>query len=231
MQIERLEWDSEFFGYEIGKLSWEQTFDFQFLKGYALESNYRLIYIFSETPISELETYLVDRKVVLSRDLNDCISTKDDLQLIVPYKHTAENFTALLELVLESGVYSRFKLDKNFENKEYEKLYEEWIKKSLEKDKHVCYVYLDNNLIHGFITLEEKENYLSDINLIAVHNSARGKGIGNKLINKSIQISKKRGLTKIQVATQMANSPAMKLYKKNGFRIQKVSHIYHYWNI
>lgn len=231
MIIERLGWDSEFFGYEIGRLSWEQTFEFQILKANVLESNYRLIYIFSETAISELETYLVDRKIILSRDLNDCISTSDDLQSIVPYIHTPENFTALLELVLQSGVYSRFKLDNNFKNKEYEKLYEEWIKQSLEKDKHECYVYIDNNLIHGFITLEEKENYLSDINLIAVHNTARGKGIGNKLITKSIQISNKRGLKKIQVATQMANSPAMKLYKKNGFRIQEVSHIYHYWNI
>ena len=132
-------------------------------------------------------------------------------------------------LALESGKYSRFKTDPNFQQNEFERLYLKWIAVSLENSLDIP-VYITSEELMGFTTLQKKNNELADISLVAVDPSAQGKGIGHILIQHTIHKASELGFAKIQVVTQADNEAACHLYKKNNFLLTEHTYIYHYWN-
>src|SRR5690606_2664394 len=131
----------------------------------------------------------------------------------------------------QSGEFSRFKVDNNFSNNEYEKLYSEWLIGSINKRlaTDIIVKRLDGKIV-GFVTLTKKNVELADIGLVAVDSSYRGKGIGKELIFQVISLAKSQGYKKIQVVTQLDNRPANNLYKKCGFKKFSLTFIYHIWN-
>ena len=59
----------------------------------------------------------------------------------------------LYELAFESGKYSRFKLDKNFSEIDFRKLYKKWVDNSLNLEiADEVLVYKISDIIQGFIT-------------------------------------------------------------------------------
>jgi len=137
--IEILEWDSRFFGYPVARIFLDQEGSdildiiFQKLKS----GKYRLTYFYVPPKeqgiinrISKEGGILVDQKAVFSKFTekhNECSNNIVEFQ-------DAEINEKLKKLVLEAGTYSRFRLDKNFVNNEYERLYVEWLIKSVNKE-------------------------------------------------------------------------------------------------
>lgn len=228
--IKKLNWDSEFFGYKIGKYSLKDL-DKSDFKKFKIESDqYRLIYVFSKQKLDYQGLDLVDTKLTFEKETKEsnCLEC-DNLKL---FELETDNFKTLEKLALASGVYSRFKLDRKFKDNEYNRLYQEWIKNSVYGQKAMAIIiYKENNNILGFTTLERKSDSLLDISLVAVDENARGKKIGTKLIEYSTNHGLKKGFNKIQVVTQQNNLPAVNLYKKCGFKIKSTEYIYHYWNL
>ena len=114
MNVESLTWDSNFFGYNVGKIILtDLCVDINLLQKKAV--GYQLIYLFSPARIIEFENYLVDEKIVLEMNCtNDHIENETfQLELFDPNKH---DFNALRNLAISSGEYSRFKIDSNFKN-------------------------------------------------------------------------------------------------------------------
>jgi ribosomal protein S18 acetylase RimI-like enzyme len=134
-------------------------------------------------------------------------------------------------LALQSGLYSRFKVDPNFKNNEFGKLYEQWIVNSVKKiTASECLVYFDGEVEKGFITLAIKED-TGSIGLIAVDEMERGKSIGRKLLNASFDYFSKRNIDRVEVVTQKANESACVFYEKLGFEVKNIINIYHLWLI
>lgn len=229
MKISKLQWDSEFFNLNIGMIDIVGSKEFDFNKMKALSKNYNLVYIFCDEEIRELTE--VDKKEIF---ILDSLPKKNDLiyqQEIEYFSLNKHSYEDLLELTLQSGIYSRYKIDKNFKNNEYEKLYKEWIDKSITKELAIdIIVTLINNKIVGFTTLDKKTSQLADIGLVAVDKNHRGKGIAKELINKTIIRARELGFKKIQVVTQNQNKPARSLYKAAGFKSIKLTYVYHFWN-
>lgn len=226
--ITKLNWDTDFFGYPVGKLIIEETekFDLEELK--SLSKEFKLLYVFSksELQLSSNNVFLADRKVIFKRIAGNII--EEDYKYIVSYREGITN--QLLNLTFQSGVYSRFNTDKNFINKEFEKLYTRWIECSVDRTQAKdVFVYKIMNEILGFITLVIKNN-IAEIGLVAVDNKARGKGVGSNLVKYAINAASKLGCPEIHVTTQLDNEPAVALYKNNGFIISDLTYIYHYWN-
>ena len=230
MIIKKLIWDSTFFGYNIGKciLSDSNIFDARRFKNQA--SSFKLVYVFADYEINHSQLKLVDIKVTLvkKKEKNENV----DYNKIKIYNKEEDDFFQLEKLALISGKYSRFKIDVNFENNEYENLYKEWIKNSIYKDKALAVnVFKEENKILGFATLHKKTEFLCDIGLVAVDKNMRGKRIGTKLINYTSEQGFKMGFKKIQVVTQKNNRAAVGLYEKSGFNLFKIEYVYHYWNL
>ena len=134
--MKRLDWDSYFFGYEIAVLHLKEQdlFDFDVIR--EKSKNYRLVYVFSENEISNAELKFVDSKTVLAQNTVDFDINDYDLKFEL-YNSERHDFNTLKSLALSSGQYSRFNIDKNFVNNEYEILYNRWIEKSVEPDSGI----------------------------------------------------------------------------------------------
>ena len=83
-------------------------------------------------------------------------------------------------------------------------------------------VAIENNKIIGFISLVFYKSFLHKegtalINELIVAESHRNKGVGKFLIEKAIELAKKRGMEEIEVGTELSNTVAQKFYKKVGF--------------
>lgn len=227
--IALLDWDTAFFGYKVGVLHYEHEQKLPELLDTA--SNYKLVYIYSKEQLiipylGRYSSKWVDTKIVLTRKTN--ISNEIICDAVIrPY--SGEDNEAIYALALESGIYSRFKKDGNFRNNEFEKLYHEWIKKSLDKTiSEIVYIAYVNGCVAGFISIGKKNNR-ADIGLIAVSEEFRGRNIGAFLIEKASQYASLKGLEEIQVSTQGENIPAMRLYSKSGFTIEEKTYVYHLW--
>lgn len=226
MKLTELDWDSAFFGYKVGKVTLEAD---EFLPLIWPDTLlYKLIYIFSKQQIINAQVngvtaQLVDVKLLLGRQATSEKQQDESILLLTKLSD------GLIDLAIQSGLYSRFKLDSTFKNKEFERLYTTWITSSIDSDDVVVFGYVSNHQIVGFITLSTKNN-AADIGLIAVDETQRGMNIGSKLIAMADVYAQQNGLTQITVNTQQENSSALKFYIKNGFDILNRTHIYHLWN-
>ncbi|MCS7075807.1 MAG: GNAT family N-acetyltransferase [Bacteroidia bacterium] len=233
MSITFLSWDSDFFGYKVGQvlLHKEASFSEKWIDT-ARKEGYKLLYIrcdsdnAQEIQIEHTGATLVDEKVTFCQRIPE--GTFEYTSSVVLYEEESPT-PDILQLALDSGIYSRFKVDKNFKNNEFERLYEVWIKNSTQKKiaKHVI-IYQKEGRAVGLLTLGEKNNR-ADIGILAVNAQYRGEGIGKQLVQKSFELSLQMGHTYLQVVTQKANQNACRFYEKVGFSVDSIEHIYHLW--
>jgi len=232
VKVLKLTWDSVFFGYPIGKIDWRTTEkeDLQYFNKYTRP--FKLVYIFSQEPIKDFEKLNlkhVDTKVTFSKRVLEYNKIYD---ICLEYINSKSAFKELLSLAYESGKYSRFKNDNYFVKNEFERLYEEWILKSINKDiAFKVLVEKKNDIISGFVTLGKFSETTSEIGLIAVRDEIQGTGVGSKLIKCAESTSLAKNYKFLQVSTQEENQQAMQFYIKNGFCIKEKVYIYHYWNL
>lgn len=236
--IEYLKWDSDFFGYKIGKINVNQSIHFSSIsKEVAKQTDYKLIYLIIgkefhnaelQEELEKTNIKLVDTKITFAQLISSENTTSDVFENIQLYLPTVAN-QKLIDLSLQSGIYSRFRIDKNFVDNEYEKLYTAWIQNSVNgkiADK-VIVAYKESELI-GLLTLSFKKGF-SDIGILAVDSNYRGQKIGQKLIEKAIYETNQQRINQIKVVTQKDNTKACNFYKNQNFNIEKLEYIYHIW--
>ena len=229
-EIKLLEWDTEFFGYEVGEMFCRQNI------ATLLEENrlkFRLIYFKVDPNDVHLNEecirnngVLVDKKItfvkqgLLKSTIND-----DSISLM----KNEEVGSELVDLAIQSGEYSRFKVDSNFKNNEFEKLYKHWIENSINTNyAEKVIVAKEGNRFIGLLTLGIK-NSKTNIGILAVNDEYRGKGIGQRLIQSSFQESLQLGFQNIEVVTQLDNIKACNFYEKMGFAPKHIENVYHFW--
>jgi dTDP-4-amino-4,6-dideoxy-D-galactose acyltransferase len=228
MRIQRLDWDSEFFGLEIGKLGldkFETDKDLRF-------GQFDLVYVFSDFPLEDKQVQkqrlrLVDKKITFEYEVGS-ETTEDLSQQISSY--FSGNDDKIVALGIQSGIHSRFRIDPHFKEGSFEKLYTTWMRRSIERQiADEVLAYHINNEIAGVITLKLSSPKVI-IGILAVDTAHRGKKIGRQLVDAARSFCKQNNASILEVATQLANKEACKFYERCGFEIQKTEYIYHYWN-
>lgn len=228
LEIEKLPWDSSLFNLSIGKIELPSGNEIDIP---ALEKNsntFDLIYLLSADPVNLLSERIkpVDIKIRYRKVLQSHVHAAK----WVCFDSLTFDYNDLLSLAYLSGNYSRFKMDLNFQRGAFEKLYKRWLDKSIEsEDEKVIVISRDDNIC-GFVTVDLRHNSMAKIGLLAVHPSCQGRGIGSELLDQVESIAKSSGKESIEVATQLANKPAIALYEKNGYKIYDKKFIYHFWN-
>jgi dTDP-4-amino-4,6-dideoxy-D-galactose acyltransferase len=233
-QIQRLPWDTNFFGYPVAKVFLtspvENLLD-KIFEQLAIKK-IRLTYFFVPESEQGLDKGIIDRGCILIDKKTDFLKKTQKYtsfsNKIIEYQETAIN-ERLAKLVLQAGVFSRFRTDKNFINNEFERLYTEWLRKSLSKEiAYKTFIAIKNSEIVGFTTLTKKDG-IADIGLVAVDENFRGSGIGSDLIHSADNSAFEMGYREIKVITQLQNKPGCKLYEKCNFHIDSIVNVYHYW--
>ncbi len=228
MEIIQLKWDTDFFGYKVGKLLLN---DNNLDENLLINNDFKLIYLFSNEPLSEAlvkkhNLFLSDEKIDLITNVSNLTDNKFENENLVELNILDDN---LLDLTFQSGHFSRFKIDSNFKNNEFETLYTAWIEQSISHENADKVIgFSINNKVVGFITFVLKNN-MFDIGLIAVNEQHRSLKIGKQLLAYVFNYSLSKKVDFVTVTTQNKNQGALKFYLQNGFSINQTTYIYHLW--
>jgi len=239
--IEVLEWDSQFFGYPVGRLIINKDLvDFDLFEVLCEKANcFNLVYVYlSEGQFIEEKNclahnvFFVDQKIVYQKELFGGIEKINENFGKAESIIGLEDYKELSYLALLSGKYSRFKKDKNFNKREFERLYIKWLRNSINGTyADECYAIKNEKEIYQGLITCKKNNSSLHIGLIAVNPEAQGKGLGTVLIKRVEQYAKKKHIKSIMVTSQLDNIEACRFYEKSGFVKKKQYNVYHKWRI
>lgn len=223
--IQFLPFDSKLFKYSVGSVIWESAFTENQLIDSAKE--FQLVYIFSDVPISFLndEIIYVDTKITFEKELKPITIPEN---IIFPSSQNKSAFSSkdlesIRFLALESGLFSRFKVDQRLSNNEFECLYTLWIDQAISSGE-----FLSGKNLEGIITFSQNAE-VGKIGLVAVNNNYRQKGWGKKLVQAVEFLLYRNGAKILQIPTQESNVPAKSLYEKLGYQVVEKRFVYHYW--
>ncbi len=127
-----------------------------------------------------------------------------------------------------SFVYSRFHLDHQFSKSLANEIKAEWVRNYFtgKRGNQMVLAIKDHKVVGFLQLLNHKDNLIID--LIAVDNNYRRMGIANDMI--AFAEKKLPQFKFVQVGTQIANVPSLKLYARMGFSIVGSSYVFHYHN-
>lgn len=226
MRVKPLSWDSAFFNLKIGELQLEQNAD-----TVDAQDEFDLIYVKSseEIPLvfapynceySEVKVVFEKKGIVGNSDPSPHISDVSEVEF---------KLEQLYQLAFESGRYSRFAMDPQFSTAHFKKLYTAWIDNSINKTFAEGFlVYHVAKDIRGFVTYQIKDNQAT-IGLIATSPEHQGQGIGTHLIKGVESQLATKGISSLQIPTQLKNEGACNFYKKLGYSPVETTYLKHYW--
>ena len=231
MKIDRLQWDSDFFGLRIGRAFVRSIEDSLALVSQkeALKDVYDLVYVFGEQGVefSCVDAKLVDQKVVLALSEFPRYETDENVKLWDISKPVTDS---LLYLALVSGKYSRFRLDNRFPAGSYERLYSRWIEQSVNHAMATeVFCYMVGGMPKGLVTLDLKAGDEGTVGLVAIAEDCQHRGVGTAMMRHVISYAQKQSCKKLSVATQFDNHPACRLYEKVGFKVESMTNVWHWW--
>jgi dTDP-4-amino-4,6-dideoxy-D-galactose acyltransferase len=227
MRIKHLDWDSYFFNKKIGLLDLSKDCKFS-----EIQNDYDLIYVISNkeitVDIANFKQSYTENKIVFSKKI---VQNKALAEIDIFSELRDSPRKEIYELAFESGKFSRFKLDLNFDQTGFEKLYKKWVDHSFNKEfADAVLVYKEHNAILGFVTYKVWEGFAT-IGLIGVCPRQQGKGIGKKLIQSVEKELVAIGVNELRIPTQLQNEMACRFYIKMGYEIIESKILKHYWKL
>lgn len=233
---EYLAWDSEFFALRIGRvaarLDTETVHEVRTWRAsHAVDCLYLLCDSTDGTATRTAERdgfHLVDVRVNLVHELGPTVLDARGSGIVRPSRATDRD--ALRAIARVSHHDSRFYQDGHFPTDRCDALYETWIEKSCGGRSDVVLVpTTSGNDAVGYVTCERSPDGEGRIGLFAIAARDQRQGLGQALIHHALHWFATRGATRVTVATQGRNVPALRLYERCGFVLESVQFWYHWW--
>jgi len=240
--IQILKFDSEIFGFKIGKfigkkLSSEKGNQ---IVRYCKDNNIKCLY--SNLDINDFETLntaskhgfvISDIRITFEKDLTNFEANKkvkiNGYKIDDKIKKTDVPYLELLSK--EISRVSRFVFDRNFPKGSGEKLYTAWMINSINTeaaDKVFIAREIKTEKPIGVVTCKNESDH-GEIVLVGVSKGYSGREIASFILNHALCFFKENGFRKVRVVTQGGNVPAQRLYQKNGFVTYSTSVFFHLW--
>jgi dTDP-4-amino-4,6-dideoxy-D-galactose acyltransferase len=230
-----LDWDSEFFGLRIARVSAPhlspQTCDaaLAWCQAQAIDC----LYLFapledSATPLlaGQHGFGLVDVRLDFARKVAERATPAPRTTI---RSFDASDVAALRAIAARSHHATRFYFDPRFPRERCDELYRTWITRSCEGWADGVLVATVDDVPAGYITMHLAEGKAGRIGLVGVDEHARGRRIGTSLVAAAIEWFRDRGAATASVATQARNVAGARLYEGAGFRIAAAGAWYHRW--
>ena len=239
MTIVRLDWDSEFFGFQVARIPSDTPFEAipEILQSAKL-LGLRLVYW--AAPDIQAKSFarsdLAHYRVVDQITLRKSLSMKEDpaapelMGFQIEQCTRREDGKDLLDLALQAGDLSRFRLDSRFAPNVFISMYQTWIERSCggEIADAVFRIRDSNGVVAGMITLSLRGGCCS-IGLIAVSPQYRRRGLGRVLLQAGEEFALANKCNEMSVVTQTQNQDAIRLYEAAGFLSSECLAWYHFW--
>jgi dTDP-4-amino-4,6-dideoxy-D-galactose acyltransferase len=230
-----LPWDTEFFGFRIGRLNAEHLDDagLRAARDWVAAERVRCAYFFGD---AECATTLacahtggykfVDLRMEFVLELRGepAVAPREVRPAMV------EDLPAIEALCRISHQDTRFFKDSNFPAERARDLYAEWIRRDF-RLHHILVVPGTNGQIAGYITCQtEGSPAIGRIGLVAVSETERRRGLGRILLAAALHWFHTRGCPEVRVVTQASNIAAQRVYQTQGFRTAAANATFHLWS-
>lgn len=239
LRFDSLAWDSEFFGFKVGRIDGPFTPSgalAQLLASTRSQSQVQLVYgecdsadAMSTAEAVSCKGFLADAKrnyfLALNRELGAPLP---------PQVSMATNDTISLRqlrlLAWQSAEFSRFRIDPAMPTGAWRRMYSIWMYKSLTRDlaDQVLVERVDGAIV-GMLTLKYRQRQ-AEIGLFAVGPDWRGRGIGRRLLAAARHHCLENNCNGMQVVTQGTNLPACRIYESAGYTLRTAHNIFHFWS-
>ena len=174
------------------------------------------------TCLQKLGFYLVDTNIQLS--LSEKIILKHSSNVRFAQSSDESEVRALAR---NSFKHNRFNNDPNISKEIACKIKEDWAGNFFSGKRGKWMVVIEkNSKLAGFLQLIDKNHDTVVIDLIAVDEKNRGKGLAKEMISYAYANCLKNNGT-MKVGTQIANIASIELYLKLGFHINVASYVLH----
>jgi dTDP-4-amino-4,6-dideoxy-D-galactose acyltransferase len=173
--------------------------------------------------------FLADKKLTFMMDLSQSPERSEVMDWDIEEYADERPCADLENLAIEIGRNSRFGADPRIPEDKLIDMYMLWIRNSVNRQvADAVLVVRESGKIVGMSTVLEKTAH-GCIGLFAVDEALRGRNVGVSLARAAQEWARRKGLRFAQVVTQETNAAACRLYKKCGYRIEKVEYFYHFW--
>ena len=235
MTYERLAWDTEFFGFRVGRVLGTGT-DAEFADSLAAaeQDGAQCLYLLlAVNEVASMHRAIahgfrpVDVRVSL--DLHLEASTHGQPDGVRAAR--LDDIHALERLARQTFVGTRFSADRRFPSQRVSAMYAAWARRGLlETPPHCALITVDG--VSGFIVGRlDRERHTASVELIAVRRERHGAGLGGALLDAAHFTFVNAGCTRAEVVTQARNRAALRLYEGRGYRIDEVGVWLHRWTV
>jgi RimJ/RimL family protein N-acetyltransferase len=235
--IERLAWDSEFFGLPIGSATAPRLDDGGARDLLAEAERLGLTCLYLRTAADDEATitaaerhgfHLVDVRVVVEKAPVLPAAAMRAGATIEPA--SPDEVPRLQDIAAEIAPRSRYAFDPGFGIAEAVRLYRKWIENSCCGFADAVLVSRDSpgGVATGFVACTLRDG-VAGIQLIGVHSTARRRGVSRALFHGTIDWAAKQGARLVEMVTQAHNVPAQRAAQSVGFLTRDVSLVYHRW--
>lgn len=231
-----LDWDSDHFGFPIGRITSARITRDLVLSSreWAEKHSVRCLYFLGDPAdpqllpvVKECNFDFVDARVTLQLELP---ADRNRLREgAVEIRQAREcDLPQMMDLAAVSHRDTRFFLDSRFPEARSRDLYRKWIARDVYAERVL--VAKPNEDILGYVSLTspDAENHVS-LSLIAVAEKARGQGVGSALLEAALRVAAESYPCRVSVATRAANITAQRLYQSAGFRTNACQYWFHCW--
>ena len=230
---EVLAWDSEFFGFRIGRVRAPDLKPevARRLEAWGRDHGLRCLYLLLDANDSpsiraaeEIGFRHVDVRLTRGRSLGGDLEAPPEIE-----PAAEKDLPALREIARRSHHASRFYQDPGFPDERCDALYERWLERGFEEPDQQVLVIRQSAQPLGYIVCSNLEDTCGRISLIAVAAGASGAGLGGSLARGGLAFMASRGCERAEVVSQGRNVPANRLYERLGFLTLRMEHWFHLW--
>lgn len=238
-QINRLDWDSDFFEKRIGRVLLENHTNFDpisFLD--EANQNFDLVYVFSYQNMLSLETVLLANLDLV--DIMITMSMPFDEKLHSEKKYDFKNSLTQNEIIEcydiaeKTAVVSRFYTEQLIGPEKTKMLYRKWIDNGFNKtfSDGLFLVEKKDSVVGIHLIKVDKKNKVGYFTLTGVNPNCKRLGIGRKLWNQAFGFfSNETNINIIKSPFSFKNTESFNFHLKMGFnKIEEIKYIYHFRN-
>ncbi|CDG16055.1 dTDP-4-amino-4,6-dideoxy-D-galactose acyltransferase [Xenorhabdus doucetiae] len=221
--LEPLAWDSQFFGLSTARLNFSSAAS---VLTAADLNQYALV----QAKVAAQQTATLDELAALGFSL---VEGEVDLQLAIGAGTAKPLMTAKpQDIPVLQAAAARVFTASRFRAPWYQpddsgRFYAAWVEKAvLGSFDHECLlINNEHDQIAGFVTLRDLGNREARVGLLAAVPGHHHQGIGDKLMSAAQQWCQNHQIQRLRVATQLSNTPALRLYTRRGAMIESTA----YW--
>jgi len=238
---ELLAWDSQFWGFSIGRVRAQQLDPNVLVEIDAWSKRHatRCIYLlakandFETTRLAEEAGFrLVDVRMTYAWSLAGDGFAKESSKIDVIDVRQASEFDLpeLRRIASTSYQSTRFYHDPCFPRTLCNALYETWIEKSYHGYADALFVAEQGGQVEGYISCHLGSGASQgSIGLVGIHPAGRGRGVAQQLVRHACAWFRAAGASQVNVVTQARNVDAQRMYQRSGFLLADVRLWFHRW--